>query len=84
MDNKENRFVDREMTVREMIYLSKAGQGDFESQVLLVESRLKEPIVDLRDWPMSNFGPLTEECMAGIGESAKMTRALVDLVKAST
>jgi hypothetical protein len=79
----ENRFVDRELTVREAIYLSKGAQGDFESGVLLVESRLREPIAGLRDWPMSDWNPLFEECLAGISEAAKMTFALVNLIKAS-
>jgi hypothetical protein len=79
----ENRFVTRELTVTEMIYLSKAGHGDFEAQVLLIESRLIEPIVNLREMTISDFRALTEECMAAVNEAGKVTRSLVKVMRES-
>lgn len=77
------RFVTREMTVRELIYLTKGSQNDYESQVKLIQSRAVEPIDDLLDMTASEFHALMEECLKGINQSFKTSRSLTAILTAS-
>lgn len=71
-----NRFLTRELTVRERIYVSKAAMNDFEALVKLIESRAIEPIDGLYDMPESDFEALAKECFEGMKEALKVSRAL--------
>lgn len=68
-----SRFVNREMTVAEMILLNKYSRGNFEAGVRLVEARLADPISDLRTWPMSEYRLLRKELFESLQGAEKVT-----------
>ncbi len=78
-----SKFVEREFTVREAILVDKAGKGDFESGVLLVESRLVEPIPNLRELPVSDFMQLIEEMGETLQTASRISTALNSISKST-
>ena len=65
-----SRFTDRELTAQEYAWLTHAGRGDGEAQILLLESRRSDPKFDIRSLPMALFIDASDECMAEITRPA--------------
>lgn len=62
-----NRFVSTEPTLQELLYVQRCSRGDFESVILLLESRIIDKKFDIRGLPMSALIPTVIEMCEAMG-----------------
>lgn len=75
------RFTDRTQTIQEAIWQQQGEEGDLESLVCWLESRLsKENFgLDIRNMPETDLPQLVSECLEGCTRAAEVTRYLDQL-----
>jgi hypothetical protein len=77
---KKPAFTDRELTVQEAIWMQKARRDhDYESMVLLMESRLIDDTLDLRSIAVSDFSNPIRECVQGLEAGDALSHCLISL-----
>lgn len=57
-----SRFVDRQVTIQELIWQQKGAAGDMEAIALLLEARRSDPTLDIRSMDASELPALITEC----------------------
>lgn len=77
------RFVDRTQTIQETIWQQQGEEGNIESIVLWLESRLNDDngYLDIRAMPETQLPILVRECLQGCKRAAEVTEFIEGLEK---
>lgn len=78
-----NRFTDRTQTIQEAILQQQGGDGDLESLVSWLESRLNDSnrALNIRAMPETELPQLVAECLEGCQRALEVTLCLESIAK---